>query len=132
MVSYMSNPKQSPAALSTPSPQSNLLSPAPQLSVGLINQSQPGSLPYSPSFNNYSAASLTSQSASHNVNNESFASEDSYFSNLVAVKNGTSSVVKLRSFDLVEESNTSMSENDVALSLSMFGAVKGHKHTRIF
>ncbi|KAK9367002.1 hypothetical protein V1509DRAFT_627952 [Lipomyces kononenkoae] len=125
MISY--NPKQSPAALSTPSPQANLLSPAPHTSVGPINANQPGSLLNS-SFSNFSAASFTSQSAPQ----ESFPSEDSYFSNLVAVKNGTASAVKLRSFDLMEESNPTMSENDVALSLSMFGAVKGQKHTRIF
>ncbi|KAJ8100080.1 hypothetical protein POJ06DRAFT_123567 [Lipomyces tetrasporus] len=132
MVSYMTNPKKSPAALSTPSPQTNLLSPAPHLSVGSVNPSQPSSQPYSPSINSSSAASLASQTAAQIVNTESAASEDSYFSNLVAVKNGTSFPVNMRSFDLVEESNTSMLENDVALSLSMFGAVKGQKHTRIF
>lgn len=63
---------------------------------------------------------------------EAAAADSGYFDNLVAVKNGVVSEVSIRAFDLLEEGNTSMTENDTPLSLAMFGAVKGKRHPRVF
>ncbi|KAK9474071.1 uncharacterized protein V1510DRAFT_303969 [Dipodascopsis tothii] len=115
-------------AFSTPSPQ--LMSPAAH--SFLKYQSTAPSPPASRAAESATPAGAGAGKAERSA----VCAETAYFNNLVVMQthNGfpTFSDVNLRVFDLVEESNTTSSENDAAISLSMFAAVKGNKPLRLF